>query len=279
MQIQMRKSQQGFTIIELVVVILLLGILAATALPRFIDVTEQAHDAVFSGVSGSFVTGTALYRAEWVARGQPSTNTGISSYGGLQVAPGFLADSANYIAAVEGNNNSDYTPVTTFTSRASGYPYAVGLSATPTLANYSATNCVQVFDNLLQIGAPNAVAAPSAQITSFQGAGDAAAIRSAVAAAQNAESGDYQVFVRNISLDTGFANRTQAAGTPYTNTTAGQPLNHQQTAPACIYAYSAETENYNRFLLYAPWTGRTQIFTDAGDLYTAMIAPDGPLVE
>ena len=47
MNIQLKaKRQDGFTIIELVVVILLLGILAATALPRFMDVTDEAHDAV-----------------------------------------------------------------------------------------------------------------------------------------------------------------------------------------------------------------------------------------
>ena len=46
MNIQLKaKRQDGFTIIELVVVILLLGILAATALPRFLDVTDEAHAA------------------------------------------------------------------------------------------------------------------------------------------------------------------------------------------------------------------------------------------
>ena len=66
-------KQAGFTIIELIVVILLLGILSATALPRFIDVTDQAHRAAFDGVLGGFSTGMALGKAQWVANSEPTT--------------------------------------------------------------------------------------------------------------------------------------------------------------------------------------------------------------
>lgn len=76
MNVQMKaKQQKGFTIIELVVVILLLGILAATALPRFLDVTDEAHEAVFNATVGGFTTGVALYRAQYVAEGQPGSVT------------------------------------------------------------------------------------------------------------------------------------------------------------------------------------------------------------
>jgi MSHA pilin protein MshB len=67
------NKQKGFTIIELVVVILLLGILTATALPRFIDVTDEAHNAVVDSVIGGLSTGSALFRAQWYAENQPNT--------------------------------------------------------------------------------------------------------------------------------------------------------------------------------------------------------------
>ena len=63
----MLSAIKGFTIVELVVVIILLGILAATALPRFMDVNDEAHQAVVEGVSGSLQTGISLYRAQWIA--------------------------------------------------------------------------------------------------------------------------------------------------------------------------------------------------------------------
>lgn len=68
------RKQAGFTIIELVVVILLLGILTATALPRFMDVTDEAHAAVVDALEGGISTGNALFRAQWVAEGQPLTS-------------------------------------------------------------------------------------------------------------------------------------------------------------------------------------------------------------
>lgn len=66
------KTQKGFTIIELVVVILLLGILTATALPRFMDVTDEAHAAVIDGTQAGLATGLALFRAQWIAEGEPA---------------------------------------------------------------------------------------------------------------------------------------------------------------------------------------------------------------
>jgi MSHA pilin protein MshA len=56
---KMRNTQQGFTLIELVVVIVILGILAVTALPKFIDISGEAEAAALQGVIGGINSASA----------------------------------------------------------------------------------------------------------------------------------------------------------------------------------------------------------------------------
>ncbi|MBI2083295.1 MAG: type II secretion system protein [Deltaproteobacteria bacterium] len=67
----MRRGEKGFTMIELILVITLLGILAVVALPRFFNMGTQARQASRDGVVASVRSGVALWRANDLVTGGP----------------------------------------------------------------------------------------------------------------------------------------------------------------------------------------------------------------
>ncbi|MGZ4956630.1 MAG: type II secretion system protein [Methylobacter sp.] len=62
-QLPNMKQQSGFTLIELVMVIVILGILAATAIPKFADLGSDARDAVYQATVGSINSAAITYYA------------------------------------------------------------------------------------------------------------------------------------------------------------------------------------------------------------------------
>ena len=93
-----KSAQRGFTLIELVVVIVILGILAAFAIPRFARLDTSARVSSVRALEGSLRSGSALARSLWLAQG---TNPGAVSMEGAPVnmTGGYPAPTVAGIAA------------------------------------------------------------------------------------------------------------------------------------------------------------------------------------
>lgn len=114
----MRKQQQGFTLIELVVVIVILGILAAVALPRFVNLQSDARAATMKGLAGGLRGAVAVVRSRWLVTGSTgaatvtmsdgtsvAVGTGTGANAGVPTVAGILnaVDSSGYANSTAGN--------------------------------------------------------------------------------------------------------------------------------------------------------------------------------
>jgi prepilin-type N-terminal cleavage/methylation domain-containing protein len=70
---QMMRDQRGFTLIEIIMVIVLLGIIAAIAIPKYIDLRTEAADATAKGIVGAIVSSAAIGYADLVTHNSDTT--------------------------------------------------------------------------------------------------------------------------------------------------------------------------------------------------------------
>lgn len=109
----MKRQQVGFTLIELVIVIVILGILAASALPRFSDLAGDARAASVNGMAGALRSAAAIAHATQIAKsmsqGQAITLEGIS----INMSNGYPDISGTTAAGSIASALTDFTGFTT----------------------------------------------------------------------------------------------------------------------------------------------------------------------
>ncbi len=104
-QIPKSKNGQGFTLIELVTVIVILGILAVVAAPKFIDVTTEARIASLKAVQGSLSSARDLARAKILIAGKAlGEQTVVINGQNINFLNGYpTADSINLLMEIDAN--------------------------------------------------------------------------------------------------------------------------------------------------------------------------------
>jgi len=72
---------RGFTLIELVTVVVLLGILAISALPKFLNINQDAHDAVVNTLFANYKSAVSLYHYCWIASNKKAQAIDLNCFG------------------------------------------------------------------------------------------------------------------------------------------------------------------------------------------------------
>lgn len=126
------KKQAGFSLVELVIVIIVVGLLAVAALPRFLNVTDEAKKASIEGVAGGYATAVLSARAQWEANGRPSAIVNNAKVNSVSY------DGSTFMLTAEQNDVRV------------GYPIHYGQDNSASIGGLDNTECKVLFEQLMQ---------------------------------------------------------------------------------------------------------------------------------
>ncbi|MBI4357074.1 MAG: prepilin-type N-terminal cleavage/methylation domain-containing protein [Gammaproteobacteria bacterium] len=114
----MRNRISGFTLIELVIVIVLLSILAVIALPRFVETDKKAHEAVVGTLGGAFSAAVALLQSQFITNANRNLCNNVVGFGDGTMdvnSSGFAISTTDQVPACTGSTTSAATCLEIYT--------------------------------------------------------------------------------------------------------------------------------------------------------------------
>ncbi|WP_010643298.1 type II secretion system protein [Vibrio campbellii] len=78
-----KRNSCGFTLLELIIAIVILGILAVVAAPRFLNIQDDAYEAKMEAIADQFETAVRFTQSQWLVNGgTPEAQQDLEGYGG-----------------------------------------------------------------------------------------------------------------------------------------------------------------------------------------------------
>lgn len=184
-----KTKQAGFTLIELIMVIVILGVLASFALPKFASLSDSAKESVIAGVQGSVRSASALTHAQWLAGG--GTDTTVTMEDGSVVDLSNATTANGYILS-----NAVNTATTTITNLEAaldidGDLIAIIGAGSSTIITYSDSSGYPATGSLCVIYVSTGAAAPTVANGTYTDVG-----------ANNPSSGTFDADHANYAADT-----------------------------------------------------------------------------